>query len=627
MERWLRTVSSATLLTVSFAAGAATYTVNSTLDLPDADPSDGACATAPPNPVCTLRAAVMQANTTADNDTIVLSATTYVLTRVGYDQNASLGDLDVNGSGGLVIEGNGATIDANGAVTADRAFELVSGGLSLRDLTIRNGATPSYGGAVYAQSLLVLDGVEIVDNTAGLDGGGVYATANLTVSHSLIADNTSQGTLGGGLVASGANAHSVVMDTTEVAGNEVLGSQSGGGGLALKDVGAIVEDIDVHDNFSAGQGGGLYVVNSNSLIFTIASSRFDHNTAATGGGNLSVKGDTKISTTAVSGGSAADGAGILVTAGTLELTDVGVSGNNASAAGGGIEAVNGRLQILRGSVDGNVAATVGGGIDVNGDGNSTLEITDASVHDNRATQDGGGLWSNVLSAIRTSAVYRNRATRGGGIFDKGNMDVDASILDGNVAGTYGGGAYLDNGAIGRFSSATITGNSSRAKYPQAGSGSGLYIDPGALAGARVSVLAYNNNSPQTIAPNDCYGTLSLSGNMFVSTNASCTLPIASGGGNHIGGAYPNTIDPLLTPLQPLYDPTLPATPLAHAKFGRAPLSGSTLINGGPNICYAGDGSTLASDEIGQVRNLDGVCDIGAIEYGAAQDRIFAATFQ
>ena len=39
---------------------AGTYTVNSTADLPDADPADGICKTANNN--CTLRAAIMQAD-------------------------------------------------------------------------------------------------------------------------------------------------------------------------------------------------------------------------------------------------------------------------------------------------------------------------------------------------------------------------------------------------------------------------------------------------------------------------------------------------------------------------------------------------------------------------------------
>jgi len=129
---------------VSLACAATTaraYVVNSTLDLPDADPSDSACATAPPNPVCTLRAAVMQANAHPGVDTIELSNTTYGFTRVGYDQSGELGDLDVTDD--VTIFGNGATIDANGTTTGDRAFEVVSGSLSLNNVTVRNGASPS----------------------------------------------------------------------------------------------------------------------------------------------------------------------------------------------------------------------------------------------------------------------------------------------------------------------------------------------------------------------------------------------------------------------------------------------------------------------------------------------------
>ncbi len=59
-------------------ARAATYVVNSTVDLPDGDPTDGACASSPPPaPVCTLRAAVMQANANPGQDSISLPPGTY----------------------------------------------------------------------------------------------------------------------------------------------------------------------------------------------------------------------------------------------------------------------------------------------------------------------------------------------------------------------------------------------------------------------------------------------------------------------------------------------------------------------------------------------------------------------
>jgi predicted outer membrane repeat protein len=627
MGKSLVSIGGLALLIATVPAGATTYTVNSTLDLPDADPTDGACATAPPNPVCTLRAAVMQANASAGEDTVVLSNTTYLLTLAGYDQTAALGDLDVTDK--LIIQGNGATIDANGANTADRAFEVLSGAgrLWLQDLTIRNGATPSYGGAIYANAYLRLDDVDVVSNSASLDGGGIYATDDLTVNSSLIADNTSQGSQGGGIALHDGGTKALQLSAAEIARNHVLGASGSGGGIAGDEALTFIDHTSVHDNSSADRGGGLFYHYSAfaGVNLVLDTSVFDHN-SSTIGGNLYVDGNDQIHTTTVSRGSANIGGGIYATNGTHELTDVGVSANESAGSGGGIFVGYGSLDFLRGSIDHNIAAASGGGIAATAIDAQSLTITDASVHDNRATQDGGGTWSDIATTIRTSAVYKNRGARGGGVYSNAGLDFDASILDGNAAGSYGGGAYLDSNARARFSSATISGNASRASYPKAGTGSGLYIDPGALADARTSVFAYNNNSPQTIAPNDCYGTLSVSGYVFLSTNASCTTTIVSGTGNHIGGTYPNTIDPLLGTLQPLYDPLLPPSPTAHAKFGRAPLSGSILINGGPVVCYASDGSNLASDEIGQVRNLGGNCDIGAIEYGAGPDRIFVGPF-
>src|SRR5262245_55411087 len=71
-----------------------TYTVNSTLDQPDADPADGVCASTPAG-LCTLRAAIMDSNFAAGPNTIILPSGTYTLTRSGYDDAAVAGDLDI----------------------------------------------------------------------------------------------------------------------------------------------------------------------------------------------------------------------------------------------------------------------------------------------------------------------------------------------------------------------------------------------------------------------------------------------------------------------------------------------------------------------------------------------------
>src|SRR5207248_11756751 len=70
-----------------------TYVVNSTADEPDADPADGVCGTASGD--CTLRAAIMQANFTTGPNTITVPSGVYLITRVGYDDDGLVGDLDI----------------------------------------------------------------------------------------------------------------------------------------------------------------------------------------------------------------------------------------------------------------------------------------------------------------------------------------------------------------------------------------------------------------------------------------------------------------------------------------------------------------------------------------------------
>ena len=159
---------------------AATYVVNSTADLPDADQGDGLCLAS--NGQCTLRAAIMQANFTAGPDTIILPAGVYQLTRPGDDDMAVLGDLDITDDLTIQGAGSGVTIvDGNGAVTGDRVFQILATAknVSLSGLTIRNGKktnTFDEGGGLYwdgGGSHLTLTDV-VFENNAAYYGGGLY---------------------------------------------------------------------------------------------------------------------------------------------------------------------------------------------------------------------------------------------------------------------------------------------------------------------------------------------------------------------------------------------------------------------------------------------------------------------
>jgi hypothetical protein len=617
------------------SACAATYTVNSTLDLPDADLGDGVCATAPPTPVCTLRAAVMEANAHAGPDYISLPAGTYTLTRVGDDQTASLGDLDITDD--VTIEGSGegeVIVDANGSVTHDRAFEVVSGSLTLYGMTITNGNTLGYGGAIQANGNLSLDHVTVLNSFAQLGGGGIYSTGtNTQITASTFLGNVTQGSGGAIRVVGSSSPYPLVsiVDST-IAANQSLGG-SGGGGVSVSTGSLVLQNAFVHDNSSTTDGGGIqYFAGVLGESLKVMDSVVDHNMAgATGvGGGLYTIGNDSIADSVFSNNSAASGAGIEAVAATHDLTDVAVTGNTASDSGGGIILLNGTVNIVRGRLNGNVAGTSGGGVFAPFP--ASLHITDATVYDNGAV-DGGGIYDENDFSVTSSAIYHNHAQRGGGVFAStypGNTAVatiDNSIVDGNSAGSYGGGVFVDASTALKLDSATITGNQARTAYPSAGTGGGVYVNSTATATAASSVFAYNSNSPFAISPNDCYGTLTLSGYSFVSSNSNCTVA-SSGSGNSVGGTYPSNIDPQLGPFERLYDRAPATPPKASPKFGRVPLAGSPLIDAGnPGGCQAGGGGSLLWDEIGQSRTLGGRCDIGAVEYGALVDSIFADPFE
>src|SRR5258706_9928875 len=78
------------------ASPASSYSVVSTLDNPDASPGNNVCADS--HGVCTLRAAVMEANAHVGPDTILLPADTFHLSVPGGSEDAAAtGDLDLQG--------------------------------------------------------------------------------------------------------------------------------------------------------------------------------------------------------------------------------------------------------------------------------------------------------------------------------------------------------------------------------------------------------------------------------------------------------------------------------------------------------------------------------------------------
>ena len=61
----------------------APFSVNSTVDATDANPGDGVCETVAGNGVCTLRAAIVEANALPGGQTVAVPAGSYELTLPG----------------------------------------------------------------------------------------------------------------------------------------------------------------------------------------------------------------------------------------------------------------------------------------------------------------------------------------------------------------------------------------------------------------------------------------------------------------------------------------------------------------------------------------------------------------
>jgi CSLREA domain-containing protein len=282
-------------------ARAASLTVNSTADV---IANDG---------FCTLREAIIAANTNAPSgaaagecpageatpDTITLAAgATYTLIIPNpfptlAETNPATGDLDIAGDLNIVVAGVGtATIDANGDVTHDRAFEIDSGTVSVTGVTIRNGKvspsiSPTSGGGIFqAGGNLTLTSSTVSGNSVlgsafpfiGYGGGIATSAGTLTINASTISDNSAQE--GGGLANQTAT---LTITNSTISGNTATGSSfpisTPGSALYNVSVATLINvTIANNSNVGIGQAGGVLVARN-----TIVTNNTTANCSVTGG--------------------------------------------------------------------------------------------------------------------------------------------------------------------------------------------------------------------------------------------------------------------------------------------------------------------------------------------------------
>jgi len=603
-------------------ARAASFTVTK-----KSDGNDGAC-----DADCSLREAIVVANSNGEADIITLGLGRFGLTITGTGENAAAtGDLDVTGPLTITGRGPGQTIiDASGVIS-DRVFDIRPGAgtVVISGVTIMNGNVTGLGGGIYNynadltlvnvevrnnvvtgtsshgrgggiyidQGSLSLDGVQIVSNTANTFGGGVYFNQGSgTLSGGQIISNTAGGPGGGVAVLKAAAAFTQTGDSM-VAYN----AASSGGGVYIYQGSATLLEGQIFSNTTRLYGGGVDVYQAGAS-FAMSGGQIISNTAGDRGGGVFIYlgSSAALSGGRIAGNTAPDGGGVYVSSSGAVFTQTGgVLTHNTADDGGGVYVATGSATLSGGQVTGNTAtrgggvyvragsatlnggqitgntATFGGGVYVS-QSDATLGLSGSQILGNTADDDGGGLYIVSGGAtLRGGQVISNTAASdGGGMYNNnGTLTLVNTTLSGNRATAGGGGGLWNNNGTSVLTYTTVASNTAST------AGGGIHR-AGGMVLLQDSIVAYNS-------ADNCNTALTSNGHNLEDANT-C--------GFSATGDWQNA-DPLLGPL------TGSGGTLVHPL-----LDGSPAIDEG--LCLPG---VTTVDQRGVTRPQGDGCDIGAYE--------------
>ena len=377
-------------------------------------------------------------------------------------------DSPGSGSGGGILTRMNTTLNVINVRIMNNEANRAGGGVEIRGGTVafRGGvisgntvyASPGNGGGMHTGGGTINIESTIFDrNTAGQEGGGVWNAGTMTLKRTRITNNVALGTDaddgGGGVFG---KAGSIVITGGEISGNSATATFAEGN--------ATEEDGPADDSPGSGSGGGI--LNAPGASITI------------------------LGTTIVN--------------------------NEANRAGGGIENANGSLQVRGGTISNNVVNTSpgnGGGIHLGGP-ESTASISGATITENSAGSEGGGVWNST------------------GTMTLKDNTIDDNVALGNMSENGGGGAYNDGGTM-TIVRGSVSGNTATVG---AASGGGILNAPGGTLRLNGVTVDGNETNRAGGGIEDASGTsggFSVRGGS-ISNNIVNTSP-GNGGGIHIGG--------------------------------------------------------------------------------------------
>ena len=450
-------------------------------DVDRTDDTAGATACTAAANDCSLRGAVIAANTNLSADPVVINlapATTYNLTLPNATQEnaAATGDLDVSTTlHSVTIAGGGSTtiIDAAGLTSGtmrDRAFQVTGSGVTLilQDLAIQNGQAADSGTSGASTNPAtqnstrvggcVLNGAGIDINGATITGGGSLTLTNVVVEGCQILgkgddqvnEHRTLDALGGGVASIGATGNVVITNST-FTGDTALGGNGGNFN---------------NGNASNAKGGSIYF---EGATLNINGSRID-NSHATGG----IGGNSPGNQQNGGAGGAAQGGGAYVASGTVTINNTTFescaatggnagtgqnSGNFGGETGGGGLYTLGNVTVTNSTFDLN-SSTGGRGGDSFGP-----DCFGAHASFDGGAARGGAILADGGSLVVNTATFANNSASGGNGGDGGKTNgggACAQTQHGAGGLAHGGAITNNNAATLNIKHATISGNSAQA---------------------------------------------------------------------------------------------------------------------------------------------------------------------
>jgi CSLREA domain-containing protein len=447
--------SCAALMAPAALASSLTFSVNTTADASDAKLGDGVCADT--KGLCTLRAAIGEANVQAGGATVTIyvPAGTYRLTR---------GTLAIKKNSVTILGGGTSSTVVSGVVWRSTQLLTIakSAHVALKSLTLTGGkAGLRSGGALSNAGSATLTNVAITNSTAA-QGGAIYNSTGAALEleeTAVTGDYAAEGVFRGPegeAGGSGGNGGGIYnLGTLVVAGGSVSGDYAGSGARSKENAAG-----------NGGSGGGIW----NAGQATLTGVAVSEDTAGSGG-----LGYEEISGRGGSGGGIYNAGGSLtVSGGSVTANTAGsagpAEGDTSSAAGGnggGIANVA-SLQVIGATITGNKSGNgafygfgtggKGGGIS-NGakltiEGSTLSENTTGTGGSGAEGGSGGALYNFGSATLATSTVSANSTGTGGesgpggsgaGAANTGTLTITASTFDENTPGPGGDGGARDPG--------------------------------------------------------------------------------------------------------------------------------------------------------------------------------------